>query len=404
MEIAILKLAVVFLIIVVLIWFKRPLYQSILGGTLVAVILYGFNFFQIGKQLWNVLSSWSSMSILVNFYLITFLQKMLEQRQQMKLAQQDLNGLFNNRRINASLAPLFIGLLPSAAATFLCADIVKESTDGYLDKKEQGFVASWFRHIPESTLPTYTGVLLMSNLSCVPIAPFMVGMVVPVVSMFALGYFLYLKKVPKETGVSVSTNRWMDFVSLLKHSWSLLLILLFILAFGLSVIVSISIVIIMGLIVYQFRWEELEPMFSRAFEGKLLLNTFLILVFKEVIEYTGVIGELPAFFSQFHIPLYMVFSLLFFFGGIVSGSSGIIALGTTMAFAAMPGGGVPLMVLLMCMCHAASLLSPTHVCLAVVSEAFGISMGSLIRKTLPAVGLFMIITLAYYQFLVHVLP
>ena len=47
---------------------------------------------------------------------------MLEARSQIHLVQQDLNWLFHNRRVNAAGVPLFIGLLPSAAAMILCGD------------------------------------------------------------------------------------------------------------------------------------------------------------------------------------------------------------------------------------------------------------------------------------------
>ncbi len=401
MTLPIIKLIVVFLIIAILIWCRRPLYQAVSAGIMATGVLYGIALSQMGRLLIKVVSSWSAMSILVILYLITFLQRMLEKRQQIKLAQQDLNGLFNNRRINASFAPLFIGLLPSAAAMILCGDIVKETTDGYLDRKEQGFVASWFRHIPESTLPTYTGVLLMSNLSGVDIAPFMVGMIFPVCVMFALGYFLYLRKLPKDTGTPPSQNKWGDFIGLIQHLWSLVLIILLILGFHMSVVRSVAMVIIAALFVYRFQWVELKPMFRKAIEMRMLGNTFLILVFKEFIDHTGVINTLPDFFGQFPIPIFVVFSLLFFFGGIVSGTSGIIALGTTMAFSAIPGAGMPLMVLLMSMCHAASQISPTHVCLAVVTEYFGITMGDLVRKTLPVALVFMVIMIGYYQFLLR---
>ena len=157
-------LGIVFLIIVLLLMFRRPLYQSIIGGLIMMVILYKIPFNDIFIQITHVFTNWSSLQILISLYLITFLQKMLEKRQQIKLAQQDLNGLFHNRRINAGGAPLFIGLLPSAAAMILCGDIVKDATDGYLKPKDQAFVASWFRHIPESTLPTYAAVFHYQNL------------------------------------------------------------------------------------------------------------------------------------------------------------------------------------------------------------------------------------------------
>ena len=155
-------LGIVFLVIVILLALKRPLYQAILGALIAAALLYRIPPRAILSQTARVFTDWNSFSVLVSLYLITYLQRMLESRSQIKLAQLDLNGLFHNRRVNAAGAPLFIGLLPSAAAMILCADIVKDSTDGYLDPKEQAFVTSWFRHIPESTLPTYTGVLLMA--------------------------------------------------------------------------------------------------------------------------------------------------------------------------------------------------------------------------------------------------
>ena len=162
-------LGIVFLVIVILLALKRPLYQAILGALIAAALLYRIPPRAILSQTARVFTDWNSFSVLVSLYLITYLQRMLEARSQIKLAQLDLNGLLQHRRVNAAGAPLFIGLLPSAAAMILCADIVKDSTDGYLDPKEQAFVTSWFRHIPESTLPTYTGVLLMASLSGQPL-------------------------------------------------------------------------------------------------------------------------------------------------------------------------------------------------------------------------------------------
>lgn len=149
-----LYLLLVFLAIVILLAVGRPLYQAILGGLCLTAALYRISPGEILHLVGNVFTHWGSLSVLLSLYLITYLQRMLEARQQIKLAQQDLNGLFHNRRVNAGIAPMFIGLLPSAAAMILCGDIVKEATDGYLEPEEQAFVTSWFRHIPESSLPT----------------------------------------------------------------------------------------------------------------------------------------------------------------------------------------------------------------------------------------------------------
>ncbi len=377
---------------------QRPLYQAILGGLLVTALLWKMPPAAWLRQTTAVLIHWNYLSVLISLYLITYLQRMLEARSQIRLAQQDLNRLFHNRRVNAAGAPLFIGLLPSAAAMILCADIVKEASSGYLKPNEQAFVTSWFRHIPESTLPTYAGVLLMTNLSGVPLGSFMLQMIVPMLVLGVLGYFPYLHRLPKDPGTPRSKNRKQDALHLLCHLWTLLMILLLILIRGLSIVPAVAMVIVAAVLVYRFRPKELLPMLRSAFETKLLLNTFLVLVLKEFIAYTGVTETFPDTLSALPIPAYLIFALLFFVGGIISGTNGIIALGTPLAFAAIQGGA-PLMVLLMCMCHAASQISPTHICLVVASDYFHIPLGKLIRKTLPLALLFCVLMIGYYQIL-----
>lgn len=391
-------LGIVFLIIILLLAKRRPLYQAIFGGLVATVLLFRIPPTEIINNIVKVFTSWSSMSVLVSLYLIALLQRMLGARDQIKLAQKDLNGLFHNRRINAAVAPVFIGLVPSAAAMILCGDIVKEASDGYLDKKEQAFVTSWFRHLPESILPTYSGVILMTTLSGVPVSEFIVGMIIPGLVLAAIGYLPYLRRLPIDPGTPKSDNRLKDAMNLVVHLWTIILILVLILGFGIQVVPAVLITIVLSIVVYRFKISELSEAVTTALEVKLLMNSFLVLVLKEFVAYTGILGELPEMLSVLPIPAFMVFALLFFAGTMVSGSSGIIALGTPLAFAALDGG-MPLMVLLMCMVHAASQISPIHVCLTIASEYYGISLGELIKKTIPAALLFAVLMIGYYLIL-----
>ncbi|MBR5268606.1 MAG: DUF401 family protein [Lachnospiraceae bacterium] len=388
-------LGIVFLIIILLLAKRRPLYQAIFGGLVATVLLFRIPPMEIVNNIVKVFTSWSSMSVLVSLYLIALLQRMLGARDQIKLAQKDLNGLFHNRRINAAVAPVFIGLVPSAAAMILCGDIVKEASDGYLDKKEQAFVTSWFRHLPESILPTYSGVILMTTLSGVPVSEFIIGMIIPGLVLAAIGYLPYLRRLPIDPGTPKSENRLKDAMNLVVHLWTIILILILILGFGIQVVPAVLITIVLAIVVYRFKISELTEAVTTALEVKLLMNSFLVLVLKEFVAYTGILGELPDMLSVLPIPAFMVFALLFFAGTMVSGSSGIIALGTPLAFAALDGG-MPLMVLLMCMVHAASQISPIHVCLTIASEYYGISLGELIKKTIPAALLFAVLMIGYY--------
>ena len=234
-------LGVVFLVIIGLLTLKRPLYHAIIGGLIATAMLYRIPPFEALRLVLSVFTKWSSLSVLVAFYLIIFLQRILTSRRQIMLAQQDLDGIFHNRRINLVGSAVFIGLLPSAAAMGLCSEIVKDASDGYLDRKEQAFVTSWFRHIPESTLPTYSSVLLMLNLSGVKIAEFVPGMIIPVLTLALLGYVRYLRRIPTDPG-TLRTGRRRDHVKhLFQHLWSLILVLVLILGLDFSVVNAVLI-------------------------------------------------------------------------------------------------------------------------------------------------------------------
>jgi hypothetical protein len=321
----------------------------------------------------------------------------------LRLAEQSLDGLFNNRRVNASLAPMFIGLLPSAGAVTICGAMVDSACGDHLTTEEKTLVTSYFRHIPESFLPTYSSIILGVQLSGVAMASYLLGMIPMVAVMIALGYFFCLRKLPGETGQPRSDHRKQHLINLIRSSWTIALIVALVIVFKLQVSTAVLGVIVLNLIVSRFSWTELKPLFLKAFESRLLVATFTIMVFKDIISFTGVINVLPGFFSQLPIPTYLVFYLIFFFGAIISGQTAITAICTPLAFAAIPDGGMPLLVLLLSAGYIAMQISPTHICLAIVTEYFGTGMEDLIRMTMPILIVFNIVLLGYYMFLTNVL-
>ena len=391
-----LKLLAVFAVIVIALKCKLKLFMAMLLAILSTILIWQVPIGSCVELTWIATKDWNNISTLLVIYFITFLQRLLERRSQLKKAQLDLNGIFNNRRINATIAPIFIGLLPSAAAAIICGDIVSEACGDDLDTDEKAFVTTYFRHIPESFLPTYSSIIIMSNLCGVSVGPFVLGMLPLIVVMYVLGWVFYVRKVPKETGMPPSQNKWMDFLNLLKHLWSLIVIIVLILAFDVPVWLSILIVTVACWFLYGFKLKEFPAIARDAFEPVLIVNSYLILVFKEFLTHTGVINALPEIFSALPIPTFLIFALIFFFGTLVSGSTAIIAICTTMAFAAIPGSGMPLMVFLMSCTYAAMQISPTHVCLAVVAGYYKTTLGGIVKKTIPVICIFMVINILYY--------
>ena len=156
----ILKLCVIFAVIIIVLRMKKPLSFAMGIGCVCLIPLYGINLLEAGKITFDTVTSWKTLQLLLNIYLITFLQRMMDKRHHIDLAQKSLCGLFNNRRVNASAAPIFIGLLPSPGAIFIAGSMVESSVEDYLTRDEKTFVASYFRHISEAFMPTYTGIIL----------------------------------------------------------------------------------------------------------------------------------------------------------------------------------------------------------------------------------------------------
>ena len=322
------KLAIIFIVIIVLINFKIRLNIAVAVGAVLGAILYQMGFVHSFEVAWRGVWNADTISVIVITYLITFLQRMMEQKGDLLLAQRSLSGIFNSRRVNASVAPIFIGLLPSPAAAFIAGDMVKSSCGDYLDKNEQAFVTSYFRHIPESCLPTYSSIILAVSLSGVALNGFLLSMVLPVVLLIVLGYLFYLRRVPKDTCLPPAQSKAREWRNLVASLWPIALAIVLVIAVPyipfsaisgfppaaaeflgsfpvwLAVIISIVLYFFIG----RFRFKEVTPYFSSAFELNIMLNTVVVMIFKEILTESGVIAELPDTLSKLPIPTFLVFA------------------------------------------------------------------------------------------------
>lgn len=406
------KLAVIFLIIILAMNLKPTirgkkrkvsLSASILVGCLMTMLLYGISPWRVCELAVETITSWETLSLCLVTYLITFLQRMMEQKQRLRQAQRALSALFNSRRVNATVAPALIGLLPSPAAAFLVGDIVKEACGDYLDQEEMAFVTSYFRHISESCLPTYSSIILALSLAGVDTGLFLIGMIVPVIVLILLGYLMYVRrKIPTDTGLPKSDRPGRECLSLLQSLWPIALIVILIIAFQVSVWLAVAVVVVLYFFVDRLKAKEVAPFVVSAFEWNIMSNTVVVMFFKNIIAESGVITLLPDAFGKLPLPSSMVFALIFLVGTIIAGSNAIIAMCIPMAFAAIPGAGVPLMVLLMCSSYIAMQVSPTHICLTLIAEYFHVSLGAMIQKTIPILICFVIVLIPYYYLLLMI--
>lgn len=396
------KLAIVFATILVLIHKKLSLSVAVTVAGAEICLLYQLSLNSIGHTLLNGILGWGTIQLLLVLYLITFLQRMLECRHCLSNAKEALDGLFNSRRMDASLAPTLLGMLPAVGTVLICGDIVRDSSDGYLSPEEQACVTSYYRHVSELFFPTYTSILIAINLSegRVSVGAFTLAMLPMMAALMAIGWLIYLRKLPKDAGFTPSHGKGWYAGLLIRSLWTIVFTVVLIVVFNVPVYLAVLMCILLNIVVERFSFSELLPFFKSAFERRLIISTLVIMIFKELLSATGVISQFPHYFDMLPIPAFLVFAIIFFFGSVVSGSQAIIILCMPMAMATVgTASALPLFILLMCMTYAAMQISPIHVCLAVCAEDYHVSLGTLVWKTLPLVALFCGASFVYYAIL-----
>lgn len=393
------KLVIVFAVVIGLVANKKSMSTAVIIGSIACWILYKIPANVGAITVANTVTSLTVLKMIGVMYVITFMQRMMEKKNAINTARDGLSGLFNSRWVNCAAAPIFIGLLPSPNAAFIAGDMVEASASEYLSKEEMAVTTSYFRHVSEAFLPTYQNIILALAITGYSASQFVIGMIPMVIVLIVLGILFFLKgKVPNKTGEANTTDKKED-IKKVAELWPILATIVLIVAFNVDTLYAAIRVIVVYFFVGKFKVGDVAPFFVSAFESKIVFNTLAVYIFKNFLELSGAIKLLPGFFSQFPIPTFLIFVLIFLFGTLVAGSMTMTASVLPVAMESVPNAGLPLVCLLMMISYIAMQISPTHICLSIVSEHFDVSLGDMVKKTIPLLVVFTIIAIAYYLLL-----
>lgn len=394
-----LKVVAAFAVILVLLNKKFSLYTGMLAGTAVLVALFRIPLPEFLTIAWKSVTSWSTLQVVIAFYVIAILQFCLKERQHLAHAQRAMNGLFRDNRINAALASVFIGMLPAAPAVKLCGDIIDDMSGEHLTAPEKAAVSGFYRHIPEGVLPTYTQILIACSLSGVAVSSFVVTIFPMSVVLFFIGFLIYLRKVPLPKDQPRSNSRKDNVKVLFRSLWTIFAAIVIIIVFDLPAWLTVSGIVVLNFFVDKFSPADIVTALTKSLPLKMTLGSFAVFIFKDVLMATGVVELLPGYFAKLPIPSFMTMALLFFIGTLVASSNAITSAFIPLAFSTIPNANVSLLVLLMGYSYAASQISPVHICVSIAAEHFNVSLGEFIRKMLPMVTTYAVILLGYYLLL-----
>lgn len=375
----------VFLVIMLLV-LRKPLNLVMSISCVIVIALYWMSPEVFLPAIQKGLTGTNTIRSVLVLYFITFLQRMMEKRNQLSGCQMAMNGLFNNRRINASVVPFLLGCLPAASTVILCGPIVREAIGDNLTTNEKAACTSYFRHISEAFLPTYNSIFIAISLTQgkITAGTFVLAMLPVVAILFLSGWMVYLRRVPKDTGMAIDQSKGYYLRQLVASVWPIVVAIAIVLVFKqVPVWAAVVIVVVLNFFVSKFSFEEVKPFFKSAFEGKLMLNTLAVMTFSQLLGASGVVELLPKYFGMLPIPMWLVFALLFFVGPLMGGSLTMIAICVPMMVEIWPDSLLSVFILCMSMTYIIMQIAPTHICLTLCAEDYKITLGDLIPKVAP---------------------
>lgn len=187
------KIFFVFMAMLLGIKFRLGVGLSILGGSVLAGLL-----FNITADQWIIIAAKSLFDfklilLALIVMLIMLLSRIMENTGQSKRLMNELSGLLRWPRLKLAFFPALIGLLPMPGGAVFSAPMVKSAAiDQDMANEDKILINYWFRHIWELIWPLYPGLILAAHFSGIPLVR-LLGYTWPgLIICLILGWFFYL--------------------------------------------------------------------------------------------------------------------------------------------------------------------------------------------------------------------
>jgi len=386
------KLVLVFVLVLFLVSRRLPLWIGMLLGS----VLLGFSCFLPPLRLLAVMGGAAvektALTLVVVLYLIAVLEDLLRTSGMLMRLVGSLGRIFRDPRAVASFLPALMGFLPSAGGAMFSAPMVAEATNGMgLSGERKAFLNYWFRHVWECVFPLYPGLILAAALLGVPVGKLSLSMwPLPFVAILAGLPFAYRgAKVSGKAGEPGQLRPALRDASLTMLPIAAIIVA--VLGFKLNLMLVLGAVVFLLLLALRWPPRNLLPLIRRSFKPATLAIVVGVMVFKGVLEATGIVKELPGVFQAYGIPTLFIAFLMPFLVGLMTGitqayvgltfpiliglAQGQMAPGGWAAFAFVSG-------------FAGVLLSPVHLCLILTNAYFKANAARVYRLLiLPALVL-----------------
>lgn len=357
-----------------------------------------------------------------------------------------LQVVITDRRVVMAILPAVLGFLPSAGGAVFSAPMVETAgAPMNLDGPRKSFVNYWFRHIWEYVFPLYPGILLTAALTHSHVGQVMQAQFPLSLAAVAGGAIFNLYWIKSYTGdqspakedspltgkgqgledVEISSTHTKaekptapgtkaeirlqkidpQAESYAKNLWYTLatfspifIVIILVLFFKLNLPLAIGLVILALAVYFGYGPKKLFLAARESLSFKTLFLVAIILVFKEMLEASGAVKTIPAFFASLGVPKILVFFALPFFVGILTGITVAFVGATFPILISMMNGSINLHWLAFAYASGfiGVMLSPVHLCLVLSNDYFHADPPPVYRQMLLPLSLVLLVGLGLY--------
>ena len=276
--------------------------------------------------------------------------------------------------------PAFLGFLPSLGGALFSAPMVENASRRYvMTPEDKTTVNFWFRHVWEFVNPIMPGLLLLSQITQLPLSTLMIEMAPFTVAAILIGWFFCLMRLREKPEGPVDRENGSDEAVEVKrkgvHAIALtvgpiLLNIFLVVAFKLPASVAMAIVVGLMTIILRQNVTNIKKMLIHGLDRKLLWGIGSVLLFQQVLLDTGALSGVVAMLRSSRISPLIISGILAFVAGILTGTSGgFVAVSMPIVVALAPGE-ISAAIVGFVLGTAGQMLSPMHLCILVTIEYF----------------------------------
>jgi len=315
-----------------------------------------------------------SLEMTLTLVLTMVMEHILRTTGMLRRMVSSLSAALPDRRVVMAAMPAMIGLLPSPGGAVFSAPMVNEAAGGFSLKAEQkAMINYWYRHIWEYVSPLYPGIILAAGITGLSTQALFIANLPFAVSVVGWGAIFCFRGIVRQQTPPAPAGRGREFAIFLAMVSPILLALLLVILFRVSPALALGGAVLALYLVHRYTPGMIMTNLRESVSGKALFLVIGIMIFQEVLQVTGALDGISAFFATSGLPVTLILVLIPFIAGVMTGLTvGYVGITFPLLLPLM-GGANPspgLVALAFGAGFGGVMLSPVHLCYVLTCEYF----------------------------------